>query len=31
MIGLSAIVAGILLVSGLYFFKRTEQTIADTV
>lgn len=31
MIGLSMIVAGGLLVSGLYFFKRTEQTIADTV
>ena len=30
-IGLSVIVAGVLLVSGLYFFKRTEQTIADTV
>ena len=31
MIGLSVLVAGFLLVSGLYFFKRTEQTIADTV
>jgi lipopolysaccharide transport system permease protein len=31
MIGLSVIVAGLLLVSGLYVFKRTEQTIADTV
>jgi lipopolysaccharide transport system permease protein len=30
-IGLSVIVAGVLLVSGLYFFKRMEQTIADTV
>jgi lipopolysaccharide transport system permease protein len=31
MIGLSVIVSGILLVSGLYVFKRTEQTIVDTV
>jgi lipopolysaccharide transport system permease protein len=31
MIGLSVIVAAVLLVSGLYFFRRTEQTIADTV
>jgi len=31
MIGLSVMVAGVLLISGLYFFKRTEQTIADTV
>ncbi len=31
MIGLSVMVAGVLLVSGLYFFRRTEQTIADTV
>jgi len=31
MIELSVLVAGFLLVSGLYFFKRTEQTIADTV
>ena len=29
--GLSVIVAGALLVSGLYVFNRTEQTIADTV
>jgi lipopolysaccharide transport system permease protein len=31
MMGLSVIVAGVLLVSGLYVFNRTEQTIADTV
>lgn len=31
MIGLAVLVAGLLLISGLYFFKRTEQTIADTV
>lgn len=31
MIGLSLIVAGLLLVSGLYVFRRMEQTIADTV
>jgi len=30
-IGLSVIVAGILMVSGLFIFKRTEQTIADRV
>jgi len=30
-IGLSVIVSGMLLVSGLYVFKRIEQTIADTV
>lgn len=31
MMGLSVIMAGVLLVSGLYVFNRTEQTIADTV
>lgn len=30
-IGLSVIVAGTLMVSGLFIFKRTEQTIADRV
>lgn len=30
-IGLSVIVAGSLMVSGLFIFKRTEQTIADRV
>jgi lipopolysaccharide transport system permease protein len=27
----SVLVAGLVLVSGLYFFRRTEQTIADAV
>lgn len=31
MMGLSVLVAGVLLVSGLYVFNRAEQTIADTV
>jgi len=31
MLGVSAIVAGVVLVSGLYFFKRTEQIMADSV
>jgi lipopolysaccharide transport system permease protein len=31
MIVLSVIVAGLLLLSGLYFFRRTEQMIADAV
>lgn len=31
MMGLSVLVAGVLLVSGLYVFNRVEQTIADTV
>jgi len=31
MVGLSVIVASVLLVSGVYVFNRTEQTIADTV
>lgn len=31
MMGMSVIVAGVLLVSGLYVFNRIEQSIADTV
>lgn len=31
MMVLGAVVTGALLISGLYFFQRTEQTIADTV
>lgn len=31
MMGMSLIVAGVLLVSGLYVFNRVEQSIADTV
>jgi lipopolysaccharide transport system permease protein len=31
MLGLSVVVAGILLVSGLYLFRRIEQTMADTM
>ncbi|TKB92677.1 MAG: ABC transporter permease [Nitrospira sp.] len=31
MMGMSLIVAGVLLVSGLYVFNRIEQSIADTV